>query len=82
MKLHSWETTIQQITDESDREAKESGKQRVLKEWRSRLLKEPHLLQPFQIDEIVRAVRKRLKVTPPPVPTGLHARPNTAAAKV
>ena len=60
MKLHDWEQTIQQIIDESNREPKESGKSRQLMEWRTKLAREPHLLQPFQIDEIVREVRKRL----------------------
>ena len=60
MKLHDWELTIQQIIEESNHEPKESGKSRLLMEWRTKLAREPHLLQPFQIDEIVREVRKRL----------------------
>ena len=60
MKLQGWEVTIQQIVEESSREPKESGKSRLLTEWRAKLAREPHLLQPFQIDEIVREVRKRL----------------------
>lgn len=60
MKLPDWELTIQQIIDESNHEPKESGKSRVLMQWRAKLAREPHLLQPFQIDEIVREVRKRL----------------------
>ena len=60
MKLHDWELTIQQIIEESNHEPKESGKSRVLMEWRAKLAQEPHRLQPFQIDEIVREVRKRL----------------------
>lgn len=67
MKLHDWEPIIQQIVEESDREPKESVKSRRLMEWRAKLAQEPHLLQPFQIDEIVREVRKRLtNVSPPP----------------
>jgi hypothetical protein len=58
MRLEEWEVTIQQIVDECNREERTSGK--VLVEWRAKLEKEPTLLQPFQIDEIVRAVRSRL----------------------
>jgi hypothetical protein len=60
MKLHDWEQTIQRMLEESHHESKESGKSRVLMKWRARLAREPHLLQPFQIDEIVRELRKRL----------------------
>ena len=60
MKLHDWEGTIQQIIEDSNHEPKESGKSRVLMEWRAKLAQQPHLLQPFQIDEIVREVRKLL----------------------
>jgi hypothetical protein len=60
MKLHDWELTIQQIIEESNHEPKESGKSRLLMEWRAKLAREPHLLQPYQIDEIVREIRKRL----------------------
>ena len=60
MKLHDWEQIIQQMMAESHHEPKESGKSKVLMEWRAKLAKAPHLLQPFQIDEIVRELRKRL----------------------
>ena len=60
MRLHEWEATIQQIVEQSNNEPKESSKFRALMEWRAKLAQEPHLLQPFQIDEIVREVRKRL----------------------
>ena len=60
MNLNAWETTIQQIVLESSQEAMESGKQRILTAWRVMLEKEPTSLLPFQIDEIVRAVRGRL----------------------
>ena len=58
MNLKPWEATIQQITDESGLVPK--GQQRVLTGWRTKLEKEPTSLEPFQIDEIVREVRKRL----------------------
>ena len=60
MKLQEWEATIRQIVDASHQQPKESGKFRVLMEWRKALEQAPHLLQPHQIDEIVREVRKRL----------------------
>jgi hypothetical protein len=60
MNLSVWEPTIQQIVAESSCEPKESGKQRILTSWRVRLEQEPTSLLPFQIDEIVRAVRGRL----------------------
>ncbi len=58
MRLLEWEPTIQEIVDECNHEEKNSDK--VLTEWRAKLEKEPTLLQPFQIDEIVREVRQRL----------------------
>jgi hypothetical protein len=63
MKLKKWEATIQQISDESNCQPTESGRQKVLTAWRAKLEKEPTSLQPFQIDEIVREVRK--KFVPP-----------------
>ena len=60
MRMKDWEVTIQQMIVESNHEPKESGKQKGLRDWRAKLAQEPHLLQPFQIDQIVREVRKRL----------------------
>lgn len=65
MKLQDWELTIQQIIEASNNEPKESGKHKVLTEWRSKLAKSERPLQPFQIDEIVREVRKRLTNSQP-----------------
>jgi hypothetical protein len=62
MNLKNWETTIQQIADESNHEPKEAGKQRVLYAWRAKLGKEPTCLPLFYVDEIVREVRKRIDV--------------------
>ena len=59
MRLQEWEVTIQEIIDECNHE--EKGADKVLMEWRAKLEKEPTLLRPFQIDEIVRAVRDRLE---------------------
>ncbi len=61
MNLKEWEPTIQKIVEESNHEIKESGKQRILTEWRAKLEKEPNLLPPFQIDKIMREVRRRLE---------------------
>jgi len=57
MRLKEWERTIQEITDECNHEETRSDK--VMMEWRAKLEKEPTLLPPFQIDEIVREVRQR-----------------------
>ena len=58
MRLEEWEATILKITDECNHQRQRPD--RVLMEWRAKLEKEPTLLQPFQIDEIVREVRRRL----------------------
>jgi hypothetical protein len=53
-----WDVTIQEIVDECTQ--KQKGVDNILMAWRAKLEKEPHLLQPFQIDTIVREVRRRL----------------------
>ena len=58
MRLEEWEVTIQKIIDECNHD--ENGSDRIFMAWRAKLEKEPTLLQPFQIDEIVRAIRRRL----------------------
>ena len=58
MRLQEWEVTIQKIIDECNHEQTRVDK--VLMTWRAKLEKEPTLLQPFQIDEIVRDVQQRL----------------------
>jgi hypothetical protein len=60
MNLKSWDVTINQIADESNQQPQEAGKQKVLFAWRAKLAKEPTSLPPFQIDQIVREVRKKL----------------------
>jgi hypothetical protein len=63
MKIkEEWEATIQQIAVESNREPTEAAKHRVLTAWRAKLQKPPTALQVYQVDEIVREVRKRLTV--------------------
>ena len=61
MRLEEWEVTIQKMIDECNHA--QMGADKVLLEWRVKLEKKPHLLQPFQIDEIVREVRRRLNDT-------------------
>ena len=80
MKLHDWEQTLQQILQEYDHEPKESGKSRVLMGWRAKLAREPYLLQPYQIDEIVREVRKRLASGNPQPSSGSPVRPALTAS--
>ena len=58
MRLEEWEVTIQKMIDECNQKQKKAD--HVLMEWRAKLENEPTLLRPFQIDEIVRAVRRRL----------------------
>ncbi len=58
MRLQEWEVTIQKIIDECNHE--QTRVDTVLMAWRAKLEKDPTLLQPFQIDEIVREVRQRL----------------------
>ena len=60
MNLKPWEATIHQIVADSHHEPKEAGQQRILFAWRAKLEKVPTSLQPYQIDEIVREVRRRL----------------------
>ena len=80
MKLRDWEQTVQQVIEESNHEPKESGKSRVLMQWRAKLAQEPHLLEPFQIDEIVREVRKRLTSVSPQPSSDSPARLTLAAS--
>jgi hypothetical protein len=58
MRLEEWEDTMQSMVDECNHEQQKSD--RILMAWRVKLEKAPALLKPFQIDEIVRAVRHRL----------------------
>jgi hypothetical protein len=58
MRLEEWEVTIQKMIDECNQE--QMGMNNVLMAWRFKLEKEPTLLKPFQIDGIVREVRRRL----------------------
>ncbi len=61
MNLKEWEPIIQEIVDAFQREKTDPFKHNILKQWRAKLEEEPTLLQPFQIDQIVREVRRRLE---------------------
>lgn len=83
MDFKKWEVTIQKMIEESNQETKEPGKNRILMEWRAKLTKTPHLLQPFQIDEIVREVRRRLTTVPQhPVNSNSQAQLTAATSTV
>ncbi len=58
MRLQEWEGTIQEIVAEYRHEQK--APDRILAAWRAKLGQEPTRLQPQQIDEIIREVRRRL----------------------
>ena len=60
MNLRKMELSIHEMTEAFNLEPRESGKNLLLKEWRTSLAKEPHLLEPFQIDQIMREIRKRI----------------------
>ena len=60
MDVKKWEPLIQQVIDQSNLETNEPGKMRVVMEWRRTLAKSPHLLGLFQIDAIMREVRRRI----------------------
>jgi hypothetical protein len=78
--LRDWEQTVQQMIEDSNHEPKESGKSRVLMAWRAKLAQEPHLLEPYQIDEIVREVRKRLTSVGPQPSSGSPIQPTLTAS--
>jgi hypothetical protein len=60
MDLKNWEVTINQIVDEIKQEPPKSRNHKLLIAWRIKLEDKPFSLQPFQIDEIVREVQKRI----------------------
>ena len=62
MRLQEWQATIQEIVDECSHESRERDRNKILVKWRLELEKEPALLQPFQIDQIIHEVRRRLKI--------------------
>ena len=60
MRLQDWEATIQEIVDECSHEPENLTRNRTLMKWRAKLEQEPTLLEAYQIDEIIREVRRRL----------------------
>ena len=75
MDVKKWEPLIQQVIDQSNLEANEPGKMRVVMEWRKTLAKSPHLLELFQIDAIMREVQRRITTVE------LHSRNGYSQAK-
>jgi len=62
MDLRKWQPIVEQILADMHLQPNESGKQKTLTAWRAKLEKEPTSLQAFQIDLIVREVRRHLDV--------------------
>lgn len=62
MNLKDWEARIQKIADEANHEPNERFRDRILIACRAKLTKEQPSLPRFQIDRIMREVRKRLTV--------------------
>jgi hypothetical protein len=60
MHLEEWEVTIRDIVDECQHEPDDVSDDRIVMKWRAKLANEPTLLEPFQIDAIMREVRRRL----------------------
>ena len=60
MNLKAWEATIQEMVTESNIQSTDGGQHKILSTWRAKLEKAPTSLPPFQIDQIVREVRKRM----------------------
>jgi hypothetical protein len=58
MRLQEWEGTIREIAEECNQGQR--AVDRIMMAWRAKLEKEPALLRPYQIDEIIREVRQRL----------------------
>lgn len=82
MKPPKWTEIIQLIVRDSNHEPKESGKHKVLMDWRAKLAKEPHFLQLYQIDEIVREVRRSLTDVRLHQSHGSLAQQSAAAAEI
>lgn len=61
MQLQAWESTVKQIIDELKKNPREAMQRRTIDRWRRTLEAEPMRLQPFQIDQVMREVRRRLR---------------------
>ena len=73
MNLQKRNEIVQLIVRDSNHQPNESGRFKVLMDWRAKLAKEPHLLQLYQIDEIVREVRSNLTEIQPHRNSGYSA---------
>lgn len=82
MKVQNSEVIIPEIIEQLNLSPTEPLQQKVLVEWRSRLAKEPYLLQPFQIDQIVRDVRSKLVNASKQPSISLQAAPTFAPSTI
>jgi len=57
LRLEEWESTIQKMIIECNHE--QNSPDGILKKWRVNLEKEPTLLKPSEIDQIIREVSDR-----------------------
>ena len=82
MNLQMRNEIVQLIVRDSNHQPNESGRFKVLMDWRAKLAKEPHLLQLYQIDEIVREVRSNLTDIQPHRSSGYPAQRTAATSAV
>ncbi len=82
MNLQKRNEIVQLIVRDSNHQPNESGRFKVLMDWRAKLAKEPHLLQLYQIDEIVREVRSNLTDIQPHRSSGSPAQRSAATSAV
>ena len=82
MNLQMRKEIVQLIVRDSNHQPNESGRFKVLMDWRAKLAKEPHLLQLYQIDEIVREVRSNLTDIQPHRSSGYPAYRSAATSTV
>ena len=58
--LPGWESIIQKIVEEFQQEQNFARRRKLWADWRRKLETEPPFLKPYEIDAIVRDVRRRL----------------------
>jgi len=67
MNIENWEATIQKLVEACNLERGVWGKDRILIAWWKSLVRGSERLEPFEMDEIVREVRRRLQLLRSPV---------------
>ena len=60
MNIQNKELIVEAIIAECQHEQTEPGVDRVMRQWRGKLMQGPTALEPFQVDQIMRAARSRL----------------------